>query len=194
MRRNAVLVVSICALLLLGGCSSPGSGPSGSPSVAPQPATSTLTTLNPCELVTAAEASTLTGATYADGTPESTGQGGLRCVYGSNTTNVFFVQVAQGANPAAAQAAWVDEKAAFQSALSEATAVATVNENDVTGIGDLAATVSESASILGVPVNGSGIYLIKGSNFLAFGATSNGPVPTADALKAQAMTSVARMP
>ncbi|HEU0206557.1 MAG TPA: DUF3558 family protein [Pseudolysinimonas sp.] len=200
MRRTAAIAISISALILLAGCSNPGGGPSGSPSATPSASASAqATTLDPCQLVTAAEASALSGASFGTGIEETTGSNGTgkRCTYGSQTTNVFFVQVATAATAADAQAAWATEEAKADAALVAgypAQANATVTKTDVTGLGDRAAVGTGSATIQGQTISGGVIYLLKGPNFLAFGDLTLGAAPTAAALQAQAATSLARMP
>jgi len=198
MRRNVVLAGSIAALLLLAACSSQGGGPSGSPSATPTPTATVATTLDPCQLVTAAEASTLSGATFGAGLEETTGTNGTgkRCTYGSQTTNVFFVQVASSDNAADAQAAWATEEAAADADIASGFGGVTANftKTDLTGLGDKAAVGTGSATIQGVTISAGVIYLLKGPNFLAFGDLTRATAPTADALQAQAATSLARMP
>jgi hypothetical protein len=196
MRRNVAFAISISALILLAGCSNPGGGPSGSPSATPS-ATAKATTLDPCQLVTAAEASALSGASFGAGLEETTGGTGKRCTYGAQTTNVFFVQVATAATASDAQAAWATEEAEADAGLAAGFPVqasANISKTDVSGLGDRAAVGTGSATIEGQTISGGVIYLLKGPNFLAFGDLTLGTAPTADALKAQAATSLDRMP
>lgn len=202
MRRTATLAISISALLLLAGCSNPGGGPSGSPSTTPSAtpsASAKATTLDPCQLVTAAEASALSGVTFGAGLEETTGSDGTgkRCTYGSQTKNVFFVQVGTAATAADAQAAFTAEEAKADAALTAgfpAQISANVTKTDLTGLGDRAAVGTGSETIEGQTISGGVIYLLKGPNFLAFGDLTLGTAPTAAALQAQAATSLGRMP
>ena len=202
MRRSATLAISISALLLLAGCSNPGGGPSGTPSATPTASASAsakATTLDPCQLVTAAEASALSGASFGAGIEEATGSDGTgkRCTYGSQTKNVFFVQVGTAATAADAQAAFTAEEAKADAGLAAgfpASISANVTKTDVTGLGDRAAVGTGSETIEGQTISGGVIYLLKGPNFLAFGDLTLGTAPTAAALQAQAATSLDRMP
>src|SRR5262245_26067015 len=74
---------------------SPAGG--GSPAASGHPAVVTNTTTDPCQLVTASEASALTGASYGPGTERAIGPG-KTCVYGGSTKNVFMVDVFQGSS------------------------------------------------------------------------------------------------
>jgi hypothetical protein len=200
MRRFLALAVSISALMLVAGCSNPGGGPSGSPRpTSTTSASAKATTLDPCALVTAAEASALSGASFGAGIEETTGSNGTgkRCTYGSQTKNVFFVQVASAGTAAEAQAQWAAEEAEVDARLASgfgAELNANLTKTDLTGFGDRAAVGTGSETIQGQTVSGGVIYLIKGPNFLAFGDLTLGTAPTADALKAQATTSLGRMP
>lgn len=197
--RYTALAVTLPALLLLAACST-GGGPSGSPSATPvtsASASAQATTLDPCQLVTAAEASALSGASFGAGIEESTGGTGKRCTYGSQTKTVFFVQVATAASAADAQAAFTAEEAKADAALTAgfpAQVSAQVTKADVSGLGDRAAVGTGSETIAGQTISGGVIYLLKGPNFLAFGDLTLGAAPTAAALQAQAATSLSRMP
>jgi hypothetical protein len=201
MRKGVVLAISISAVLVLAGCTSSGGGSAGnsrSPNPSPT-ATHRATTLDPCQLVTADEASRLSGVTFGPGKEETTGSDntGKRCTYGSQTKNVFFVQVVTAATPADAQATWAAEEAKADAALISSfgpNAAANVTKTDITGLGDRAAVGIGSETLNGQKVSGSVIYLLKGSNFLAFGDLTLVTAPDAAALKAQAETSVGRMP
>ena len=201
MRRYAALALTIPALILLAGCSNPGGGPSGSPSSSPSAtpsASGQATTLDPCQLVTAAEASALAGVTFGAGLEETTGSNGTgkRCTYGAQTKNVFFVQVATAASADDAQAQWTTEEAEADADLASGFDGAAVNvtKSDLTGLGDRAAVGTGSVTIEGQTISGGDIYLLKGPNFLAFGDLTLGTAPTAAALQAQAVTSLGRMP
>ena len=63
------------------------------------------------------------------------------------------------------------------------------------GIGDRALTGTWSTSLAGRTIGMSSIYLLKGPSFLAFGDVQlNHPAASAAALKAQANTSLSRLP
>jgi len=201
MRTPIALAVTIPALLLLAACSSPGGPPtpSATSSSSPTPTATRATTLDPCLLVTASEASTLAGASFGAGVESITGDAGQgrRCDYGSQTTNVFFVQVGTSPSADAAQADWAAEEAKADAQIAAgfpAELNPQVNKTDVTGLADKAAVGTGSETLDGHTVSFGVIYLLKGANFLGFGDLTLGTAPTADALKAQAATSLDRMP
>ncbi len=62
-----------------------------------QPASGSPENLDPCQLVTQDEASTLAHATFGPGKEETISASGKECVYGYQTTNVMDIIVAQAA-------------------------------------------------------------------------------------------------
>src|ERR1039457_4982289 len=133
-RRAALILVTITPALLITSCKSSSkskvttlqpkvSATAVAPATtapAPAPATSTSATptnLDPCQLVTQDEASSLAGATFGPGKEESTG-GGKECVYGSQTTNVMDIIVAQAPDAATAQADYAQAQGDAQTTIA----------------------------------------------------------------------------
>ncbi len=88
--------------------------PTAATTVAPVATTATEqsaapTAVDPCQLVTASEASTIAGASFAAGKEETTSGGAKTCVYGAGTLNVFTVIVTQATDAATAQSDWATE-------------------------------------------------------------------------------------
>src|SRR5690242_18375456 len=101
------LVVVVAALLVAACGSTSSASESASPSSAASSSPSgSPVALDPCVLVTASEASTLAGVTFASGTEGTTEGGSKTCAYGAKTANVFTVLVAQAPDAATAQADW----------------------------------------------------------------------------------------
>jgi len=198
MRTHIALIIAAPLLVMLAGCSTGSPSPTDAPS-SPS-ATAQATTLEPCDLVTAAEASHLSGVTFGPGESEVTGTtaAGKRCTYGSQTKNVFFVQVASAASAADAQAQWTSEEAELDADIAQALPPgvnATTTKTDVSGLGDKAATGTVSQVIEGQTININVIYVLKGANLLAFGDTTvNAPAASVADLTTQAAISLARMP
>lgn len=152
-------------------------------------ATGVATSLDPCQLYTAAEASQLTGATFGPGKESTTSGNGKYCTYGYQTLNVFEVIVAQAPDVATAQA----ERAAAESQVKQQ--APGVNFAEVSGIGDNAAVVSASFPISGRTLSASGIYVLKGTTFFSLNdVSSSQPAPTTTALEAAAQVVVGRLP
>jgi hypothetical protein len=207
MRRTAAAFAVTASALLLAACGSSGnsssapsaqtSAPSSAAPAAAPSQSAAATSLDPCQLVTSSEASSLAGTTYGSG-QEETDNGGKRCVYGSGTTNVFTVEVAQAQDSATAQADWAQDQSEAQAAVEQklpSGVNVTLDTQNVTGLADRAATATGSTSIDGQAVGFSGIYLLKGATFLAFQDVQLGSAaPTASAMQTEAATALARVP
>ena len=216
MRPTAATLTIVASGLLLAACSSPAttasSQPAGpastqasSPGSAAAAASSPVatqsavaTSLNPCQLVTASEASSLAGTTFGPGQEESSGKHGKRCVYGSQTTNVFMVEVGQGADPAAARADWSAERARAQDLINKklpAGISLSAHTMNISGLADRAAFASGSAGAAGQTIGLSGIYLLRGATFLAFQDVLLGhAAPGESAMESEARTALSRVP
>jgi hypothetical protein len=155
--------------------------------------------IDPCQLVTSAEASALSGASYTNGIEEPTGTGGQLCVYGSQTTNVFMVLVGQASDAATAQASWAQYEGEAQSAVQkglppDVSVNLLVNDASLQGF-DRSALAGGSGSIGGRTINGSAAYLLKGPTFVSFSdLVLDQPAPSMDAMATQAETVLGRLP
>lgn len=208
---RAIFALTVLAMMLGAACgSSPTAGtstpPPASPVTSSQPTpssqpTSVPTTTDPCQVVTASEASTLTGVSYGPGRKETTSGGGKICVYGYQSLNVFEVLVGTAPSAAAAQAQWTQEESKAQALLKKAiTQVPGLNVSlkagDVTVAGaDKAAIATSSATYAGHVFNIAAIYLLKGPIFLTYSdLVLNSPAPTASAMESEALTALGRLP
>ena len=180
-----------------------GSLPQASSATAQKPTvnpSATPTTVDPCQLVTSQEASSMTGASYGAGVPQTYDGGSKGCIYGYQTLNVFSVLVAQADSPQTAQADWAQEQAQAQVVLAKAAGAASnlnVNTNDVSNVSgaDKAAVGSGSFPFGGRTFNVSVMYLIKGSVFVTFSDISVGvAAPSAGSMESQAAAVVGRLP
>lgn len=165
-------------------------------------------TQDPCQLVTASEASSLAGTTFTSGTEQTNtdtanpgGGSSRQCIYGGATTNVFEVLVADASSASAAQADWAAEEAQVQSKLSSSASQLppgtnlnfNINDTSISGA-DRAATGTFSTTIQGVTLSGSAMYLLKGAAFVAFTDLVVGHAgPGVSAMESQAGTTVGRM-
>ena len=228
MRRSAVLLTVSATMLAsaLAGCSSVGSSGTTPPatqsatepasvaataSAASSAATSAAaspsaassqsavaTSLDPCQIVPASEASALAGVTYGAGQEEPSGTDGKRCVYGSQTDHVFSVIVGQAATVADADTEWSAERADAQAALTKQVPSGVKfheQTQDVSGLADRASVATGSVSLGGESIAASAIYLLKGAVFLSFSdVVVGGAAPTATAMEAEAQKALARVP
>jgi hypothetical protein len=202
-RFSFSVAAGLAALLLMacGSTSNPTATDTSSPSPSPSPSPSVSAgALSACDVVTSQEASSLAGTTFGAGTLAADTNGGT-CVYGAQTTNVFTVSVGFFSDAKTAQAQWDAEKAKFENqlkngipSLNGVTFSFNVSEVSVSGA-DKAAVGTVSATISGQQINGSAMYLLKGSAFAGFSdLTLNHPAPTAAAMEAEAATVLGRLP
>jgi hypothetical protein len=139
-------------------------------------------------LVTAQEASSLTGVNYGPGT-DVTANGLKECIYGSQTLNVFTIAIAQAPDVATAQADEAQAQALMQQAANNGLPVLQVQ-----GVGDAAAEVQGSFSKGGATISASGIYVLKGAIFFEISDVAiNHAAPSAAAIQAQAVTVLGRL-
>jgi hypothetical protein len=218
-RRPAGLTVPIVVIgaLVLAACSASGGSPSASgapaaatatPTSAPTPAPATSspaatetasansapTSYDPCALVTAAEASALTGTSFASGKASTTSDGGKMCAYTAGTT-VFEVLVGTASSAAAAQA----QEPAFKQDLENGVAQAGIVNPVLTELpgfesGVDAAIIEGSATLSGVKISAIAFYALKGATFFSMSEVIAGGAPaTSAAFQAQAHTSLGRI-
>lgn len=191
--RARSLCVSFAGLLALGALLA---GP-GSAAAQQDSSSGGAAPFDPCQLITAAEASALAGASYVTATHDSSGN---MCIYGSQTTNVFTVVAAQASDPDTAQAQWSQYEAKAQNMSLSSVPNGVSLDFNLTDINDLAgadrAAVGQgSASLLGRSISGSAFYLLKGATFVGFTDLQVGSAaPSSDAMEAEAATVLDRLP
>jgi hypothetical protein len=217
LRRAPFTALLVATALVIAACSgSPTPSPSpasGTPAAATPTESATIeptasstaeqsalpTSLDPCQLVTASEASALAGASFTAGKEETTSGGAKTCVYGAQTLNVFQVLVVQAPDAATAQSQWTQLQAQAEDALKQGTPSGinvSLNVNDVTVAGaDKAAVATASATISGTTISVSAIYVLKGATFFSISDLVLGnAAPSSSALEAQAQTTLGRVP
>ncbi len=169
--------------------------PTESASASASESTNTVpTAYDPCELVTAAEASTLSGASFAAGTKSDTSGGGQICNY-SAAGIVVEVLVGQSTDTETA----VAQEPAFKAQLENGVAQAGVVNPILTEIPEFetgvdAAVLEGHATVQGVLVSAIALYALKGPTFLAISEVTIGGNPaTSDEIQTQAHTSLGRI-
>lgn len=194
--------IGICALVgtvLLAACSPSTSIPT--PTLTPSPAatstpqqTGTPNPLDPCILLPPEEASALAGASFGTGEEGTTPGGGLTCTYGSQTTNVFFVEVALAPSVDAATAYKTQFMADIQANLQQLAGEGLT----ITELPDfLGGAVIGQATINagGQTIHGSAIGVLKGTLFFGFSdVVVGGPAPSSEALQSEAQTVLEGLP
>ena len=220
-RRSVELVSTVGVAVLLGACSSgsPGastaatsesttaataSAPPATSATTPAGSTASATTvaggrltIDPCRIVSASEASALTGAHFGKGVTKTTSAASKICVYGGSGLTVLDVIVAEAATPQAARAAFDSERARAQSYLGQglpASIKVSFTPTNVSGIGDRATVGAGSVNLGGTVIKGSAIYVLKGTTFFAIsGINATGAAASAGALKAEATKVLGRI-
>jgi hypothetical protein len=121
-------------------------------------------------------------------------------VYGAQTLDVFEVLVATAATPAAAQAAWDQERSQVTAELQKQAAVPgvnfTVNVADASISGaDRAATGTFSGTLSGHTFAGTALYCLKGVYYAAItDLVVDRQPPSISAIEAQGTTAIGRLP
>ena len=147
------------------------------------------TTLDPCQIVPASEASALAGTTYAAGVESVTSGNGKICTYGGQTLNVFEAIVGQAPDVATAKAGKAEAEAAIAAQASG------IKFIELPGFADGAAYVIGSIAVSGQTFNGSAFYALKGTVFFGFSDIALGhATPTLAAMEAEAQTILGRLP
>ena len=139
--------------LLVSACGSPSSSSNSSVTPTPTPKAKTISNVDACKLVTAADASTATGVTVTNLGAGAPGTGA--CIYGSadGTTTVFVIAEAYP-DASSANAVSPDQLAA---ALNGAYGIA--NAKTVSGIGDKAVEYTTTSAASGT--TGAVIFVFK---------------------------------
>ena len=150
--------------------------------------------LDPCLLIDSQEASAYAGSTFGAGEESTTDGGGKICTYGSETANVFMVEVAQAQDVATAQAQKADFLATLQ-ASAQQLASGGLNVTQLPNFADGATMGQLSTSVEGIPINGSAIGVLKGTIFFGLSdVVKGGAAPSAAAVQAEATTVLGRLP
>jgi hypothetical protein len=209
LNRTTLGIAMLVFAAVLSACSpsaSPSIGPTAISTSVPSIPTSTpvaasaqqqfskQTLLDPCVLIDSQEASTFTGASYGTGTEGTTSGGGMTCTYGSETTNVFIVEVAQAPDVATAQADKVqfidDLQAKLQQLASQG-----LNITELPNFADGATMAQVNLSIGGETISGSAMGFLKGAIFFGFSdEVKGGQAPSSAAVQAEAQTVLGRLP
>jgi hypothetical protein len=184
-RIKIALIIAPGALLVLAACSS--ASPAKTTTSTTHAAASTrqpavVATTDPCQVVTASEASALTGASYGSGTERAIGPG-KTCVYGSATKNVFMVDVFQGSSAELQQMR--------DQLVAEITQGGQITPTPVSGLGENATAYHVTTDIF----DGASIFVLKGTSAIYLvDEVTGSQAPTTVALTATARTAVSRLP
>ena len=193
MLRKLTLVSIWLLALVASACGSSPAANTGSPTPAsPLPsaspsASAKAVSYDPCVLMTAQEASTLTGVNYTAGLEQSDAQ--KRCVYGYQTTEVLMIGIVQAPDIATVQAEEAQARAALQQQAGQG-----LNFTELHGFGDTAAVIHVSQSVNGTTLALCGIYVVKGLIFFFItDVAANHAVPSNSALEDEATKVLSRL-
>ncbi len=159
----------------------------------PQSAVAT-TQFDPCQLISSQEASSLAGVSFGQGS-ETTTSGGMKiCTYGSQTTNVFNVDVAQAPDIASAQADQAQFLADIQANLQSLTSQG-LNITQDPSFADGAVMANITFNSGGIDISGNSMGFRKGTIFIGFSDLALGSAaPTDAAMQGEATIVLARLP
>ena len=171
------------------------SNPTDTPAVTSTPLnTAVPTLLDPCQLISNQEASSLVGYTFGQGIKETIPGGATTCTYGAQTTNVFTVEVVQAADVATANAAETQFLADLQANLQQLTNEG-LNVTQLPDFADGAVTAQVSINAGGETINGSAFGFRKGTIFFGFNYVAvGGEAPDSTAMQSEATTVLGRLP
>lgn len=215
----ALVALSAIGLAACSGSTPAASGSPSAPAVASQPAvvsqppatpsatasqgaastqpssgpTAVPTSIDPCQLITAQEAGTLAGTTFGPGKKETYSGNGRGCIYGSGTKNVFGVIVAIAPDVATAKKAEADVVARLKADASKLSQGMAVTELPGFAPNTDAMLLEVKPNPYGI--SGRAIYFLRGASFAGFSDLAvGGTAPSADAMKAEAMTVLGKLP
>ncbi len=163
--------------------------PSAPASEEPSLATAVATAVDPCQLVTQEEASSLAGVSFGKGKASTLENHGRQCVY-TATGFAFNVSVVQAPDQATMDAAKQQVLTEIKQSVGQG-----VKTTPLSGIGDDAMLLTLSTTVEGMTAKLIGIYLAKGTVFAAFSDVGLGhPVASSTDMQSQAQTIVSRLP
>jgi hypothetical protein len=151
------------------------------------------TALDPCQIITAQEASSLAGTTFGPGKEETLPSNTKMCTYGSQTKNVFEVVVAMAPDAATAKKQEAAAEADLQANASQLQQGMTITKLPNFAPNTDAVLMQIKNNPIGI--GGAALYLLKGATFAGFSDLAlGGKAPTAEAMKAEAMKVLAQLP
>lgn len=152
------------------------------------------TALDPCQLIPGQEASSLAGTSFGAGVEGTISGGAKTCTYGSQTTNIFFVEVVQAPDTATADAAKQQFLSDLQANLQQLSSEG-LNVTQLPNFADGAVIAQASISAGGETFSGSAIGFRKGTIFFGFSDVAVGSAaPDSAALQSEATTVLGRLP
>ena len=169
---------------------------SGAPSGSTLP-TAVPTDIDPCQLITSADASALTGATFGPGKESDNGKNVKMCTYAAPGPQIFSVEVAIAPDAATAQAAKADTEADLQSNANDLAKMhLTVTELPNFADNTDAALMQGSLSAAGQSIGARAMFVLRNTTFFGFSdiVVNQGTPPSEQAMKDLATTVLGKVP
>jgi hypothetical protein len=153
------------------------------------------TDIDPCQLITQAEASSLVGVTFGAGKSETDENHLKSCSYAGPGPNIFRVEVAVAPDEATAKAAEAQAQAELASQAKDEAHLA-LQVTQLPGFADNTdAAILEGSASSPIAVDARAMLLLRGVDFVGFSDVAiGGKAPSQDAMKAQANTVLAKLP
>lgn len=200
---NASAIASILANASLPpvASSAPTSSPSaaaasGGPSESALPS-AVATDIDPCQLITSADATTLTGVTFGAGKETTTENNLKMCTYSAAGPNLFSVEVAVAPDVATAKAAEAAQEADLKAQASDLASLGlTVTELPNFAENTDAALMQGGMSAAGQSIAARAMFVLRNTVFFGFSdvAVNGGQPPSEQAMKDEAMTLLGKVP
>jgi hypothetical protein len=153
------------------------------------------TDIDPCQLITQQEASSLVGVAFGAGKAETDANHLKRCSYAGPGPNIFMVEVAVAPDEATAKAAEAQAQADLASQSKDQAGV-TLHVTQLPGFADNTdAAILEGSAASPIAVDARAMLLLRGVDFVAFSDVAiGGKAPSQDAMKSQANTVLGKLP
>jgi len=183
----------------------PATAPASSEGAASEGASETegpsavATDIDPCQLITADEASQLTGVTFGAGKESVSDKNVKSCNYAGPGANLFTVEVAVAPDQATAKAAEAAAKADLENQANKSANIGL----KVTELPDFApdiasgidAAMLEGSMTSPIQFGARAMFVLKDTIFFGFDDVAvGGQPPSADAMQAQARTVLGKLP
>ena len=157
------------------------------------------TDIDPCQLITADEASQLTGVKFGAGKESVSDKNVKSCNYAGAGANLFTVEVAVAPDEATAKAAEDDARATLQEQ-SQKSANIGLKVTELPGFAPDIASGIDAAMLEGgatspIQFGARAMFVLKGTIFFGFDDVAvGGQPPSADAMQNQARTVLGKLP
>lgn len=155
------------------------------------------TDIDPCQLITSADATTLTGVTFGPGKESTTDKNVKICNYAAAGPNLFMVEVAIAPDVATAKAAEAAQEADLESSAQDLASLGlTVTKLPNFAPNTDAALMQGGLSEGGMSVAARAMFVLRNTTFFGFSdvAVNGGQPPSEQAMKDEATALLDKVP